>query len=78
MQYDHNLIIQTSIVAVVVLGAIIIMVRSMVRMRKSKGTSACSGCVLVNKCSKPAKKRNKDNCDEARLVSHDDEPIARN
>ncbi|MDE6668181.1 MAG: hypothetical protein K2K26_00700, partial [Muribaculaceae bacterium] len=60
MQYDHNLIIQTSIVAVVVLGALIVMVRSVIRLRKSKGASACSGCVLVGKCSKPPKKRNKD------------------
>lgn len=78
MTYDHNLIIQTSIVAVVVLGAIILMIRSVIRLRKSKGDSACSGCALVGKCSKPTKNRNKDNCDEARLVSHDDEPIARN
>lgn len=78
MTYDYNLIIQTSVVAVLVIAAIIWMVRSVVRLRKSKGSSACSGCALSGKCSKPLKTRNKDNCDDARLVSRDDEPTARN
>lgn len=60
--------VQYTIVAVILLGAIVWIVVNTVRKRKKKGSSCC-GCSLADVCSKTSEKehgdcRDKDCCDK--------------
>lgn len=49
--HDYNLIIQTTIVAVIVLAAIVWLVRRFYRILRNRGASKCCGCALSEKCT---------------------------